>query len=53
MSEETIFKPLSDVERLINETSAGDLLLFMVALDRKQKADKLSSQYDNTSKSNS
>ena len=53
MSEETVFKPLSDIERLINQTSAGDMLLFMVTLDRKEKADKLASQYDNTTKSHS
>jgi len=51
MSEETIFKPLSLIEAVILQATAGDMLLLMVALDRKEKADKLASQYDNTTKS--
>jgi len=51
MSEETVFKPLSTIEAAILQATPGDMLLLMVALDRKEKADKLASQYDNTTKS--
>lgn len=37
---ESVLKPLSDVERAINNTSAGDMLLFMIALGRKEREDK-------------
>lgn len=35
--QETVFKPLSEVEAVINNTSPGDMLLFMIALDRKER----------------
>jgi hypothetical protein len=34
-SEGTVFKPLSDIERAINDCSAGDFLLFMVAASKQ------------------
>jgi len=36
--EGTVFKPLSDIERAINEASVGDFLLFMVALGKQTTA---------------
>lgn len=48
MSEETVFNPLSIIEAVILQATPGDMLLLMVALDRKEKSDKLASQYDNT-----
>jgi hypothetical protein len=53
MSEETVFKPLSDIEAAILQATPADMLLLMVALDRKEKFDKLALQYDNSSESNS
>lgn len=49
---ETVFKPLSIIEAAILQATPGDMLLLMIALDRKEKADRLASQYDNTTKSN-
>lgn len=37
---ESVLKPLSDVQRTIEATSAGDMLLFMIAMGRKEKADQ-------------
>lgn len=31
----TVLKPLSEVEAAINATSAGDFLLFMIAMEKK------------------
>ena len=38
--EESILKPLSDLGAVIQRTSAGDMLLFMIALNRKEQEDK-------------
>jgi len=34
----TVFKPLSAIEAIIMGTSPGDMLLFMIAQDRKNRA---------------
>jgi hypothetical protein len=35
---ETVFKPLSDLERAINQTSTADFLLFMVTISKQTPA---------------
>jgi len=36
-TEESVFKPLSLEEEIIRNTSPGDMLLFMIALDKKNR----------------
>ena len=38
--EETVFKPLSDLEAAIVNTSPADMLLFMIALNRKEQEEQ-------------
>jgi hypothetical protein len=37
---ESVLKPLTDIERAINNTSTGDMLLFMISLGRKEREDE-------------
>lgn len=39
-NDETVFKPLSDIEAAIANTSPGDMLLFMIALGRKEREEQ-------------
>ena len=39
-SEESCLKPIDPLAKVIQHTSPGDMLLFMIALDKKKRAEK-------------